>query len=253
MSNLGWVKLHRSMLDWEWYSDVNVCRLFMHFILVANHKDGNWRGIEIKRGQRLTSLNKLESETGLTKGQIRTAIKKLISTNEIAQQSHAQHTVFTVINYDSYQGDDTQIDTSIASESHASDTPMTPNKNVKNENNENKLNVSAEPKPSKFKFNDEQMRFAQAVYKKVEQVTPQMKEPNLESWANTARLMVESDKFDLRDVWNVFLWANSDSFWRTNILSVDKLRKKCPELKAKAQGFTQKQQPARPQHKEFKL
>lgn len=140
MSNLGWVKLHRSMLDWEWYSDVNVCRLFMHFILVANHKDGNWRGIEIKRGQRLTSLNKLESETGLTKSQIRTAIKKLISTNEIAQESHSQHTVFTVVNYDSYQGDDTHIDTPMTNESHANDTPMTPNKNVKNENNENKKN-----------------------------------------------------------------------------------------------------------------
>lgn len=114
-------------------------------------------------------------------------------------------------------------------------------------------NVSAKPKPSKFKFNDDQMRFAQAVYKKVEQVTPQMKKPNLESWANTARLMVESDKFDLRDVWNVFLWANADSFWRTNILSIDKLRKKYPELKAKAQGVTQSQQPSRPQHKEFKL
>ena len=114
MSNLGWIKLHRSMLDWEWYSDVNVCRLFMHFILVANHKDTKWRGIDIKRGQRLTSLNSLESETGLTKSQIRTAIKKLISTQEIAQQSHAQHTVFTIVNYDSYQGDDTVSDTPMA-------------------------------------------------------------------------------------------------------------------------------------------
>lgn len=113
--------------------------------------------------------------------------------------------------------------------------------------------VSAEPKPSKFKFNDDQMNFAVAVYKKVEQVTPQMKKPNLESWANTARLMVESDNFDLRDVWNVFLWANSDSFWRTNILSVDKIRKKYPELKAKSQGAPVKQEAPRPSRQEFKI
>lgn len=221
------------MLDWEWYSDVNVCRLFMHFILVANHKDGNWRGIEIKRGQRLTSLNKLESETGLTKSQIRTAIKKLISTNEIAQQSHTQHTVFTVINYDSYQGDDTQFDTLIANESHASDTPMTPNKNVKNEDNENKLNVSAEPKPSKFKFNDEQMRFADWFFGKIKTVAPATKKPNLDSWANTVRLMNENDNLSLRDMAEVFNWANSDSFWQTNILSIDKFRKQYPQLSAK--------------------
>lgn len=241
------------MLDWEWYSDVNVCRLFMHFILVANHKDSKWRGIDIKRGQRLTSLNSLESETGLTKSQIRTAIKKLISTQEIAQKSHAQHTVFTIVNYDSYQGDDTAFDTPMKHESHADDTRMTSNKNVKNVKNENKHSVSAEPKPSKYKFNEDQMKFAEAVYGKVKEVIPQMKQPNLESWANTARLMAEVDNFVLLDVWNVFCWANSDNFWRTNILSVSKLREKYPELKAKSQGAPSKQEAPRPSRQEFKI
>lgn len=145
MNQLGWVKMHRSMLDWEWYSDINVCRLFMHMILKANHKDGKWRGILIKRGQTLTSLNTLESETGLSKSQIRTAIKKLISTREIAQQSHSQHTVFTVINYDSYQGDDTQSSITVTSGSHTSDTRVTSNNNNKNKENEKRTNFS---KPS---------------------------------------------------------------------------------------------------------
>lgn len=134
--NNGWVKLHRSMLDWEWYTDINVCRLFTHMLLKANHKDKNWRGILIKRGQTLTSLNTLESETGLSKSQIRTAIKKLISTREIAQQSHSQHTVFTIKNYDYYQDDDTQNSKQVTSESHTNDTRVTSNKNEKNEKNE---------------------------------------------------------------------------------------------------------------------
>lgn len=115
-------------------------------------------------------------------------------------------------------------------ESH--DLNSTPN----NKSNNSNLMVQPEAKPSKYKFNDDQMNFAKAVYGKVREVTPQMKEPNLESWANTARLMVDSDKFVLRDVWNVFQWANSDNFWRTNVLSVSKLREKYPELKAKSQG-----------------
>ena len=139
MIQSGWVKMHRSMLDWEWYSDINVCRLFMHMILKANHKDNKWRGILIRRGQTLTSLNTLESETGLSKSQIRTAVKKLISTREIAQQSHSQHTVFTVVNYDSYQGDDTQDDTTVTNQSHTSGTRVTSNKNDKNENNDNNV------------------------------------------------------------------------------------------------------------------
>ena len=62
----GWVKLHRQLLDWEWYNDVNTTRVFLHLLLVANHKDNNWRGIEIKRGQRLTSISGLASETNLS-------------------------------------------------------------------------------------------------------------------------------------------------------------------------------------------
>lgn len=131
------------MLDWEWYTDINVCRLFTHMLLKANHKDRNWRGILIKRGQTLTSLNTLESETGLSKSQIRTAIKKLISTQEIAQQSHSQHTVFTIKNYDSYQVDDTQNGKPVTHESHTNDTRMTSNKNDKNENNDKEENINS--------------------------------------------------------------------------------------------------------------
>lgn len=120
-----------------------------------------------------------------------------------------------------------------------------------------KPTVEAKPQRSKFKFNDDQMNFASAVYQKVKEVTPAMKEPNLESWANTARLMEESNNFKLIDVWNAFCWANEDNFWRVNILSVDKLREKYPILEAKMKGetsgFNGKQQKARPKVKEFKL
>ena len=107
--NNGWIKLHRNLLEWEWYDDINTSRLFIHLLLTANHKDNNWRGIEIKRGSRLTSLDKLAKETGLTVSKIRTSIKKLISTQEIASKSHSQHTVFIMKNYDTYQSDDKQI------------------------------------------------------------------------------------------------------------------------------------------------
>jgi len=144
MSN-GWIKLHRSMTEWEWYTDINVFRVFTHLIIKANHKPNNWRGIKIERGQFLTSLNKLETETGLSKSKIRTAIKKLISTQEIAQKSHSQHTVFTIKNYDSYQVDDTQTGKAVARESHTINTRLASNKNDKNEKNEKKTRVFSKP------------------------------------------------------------------------------------------------------------
>ena len=151
----GWIKLHRQLLDWEWYDDINTSRLFVHLMLTANHKNNKWRGIEIKRGSRLTSLDKLSSETSLSVSKIRTAIKKLISTNEIASKSHSQHTVFTMINYDMYQDDDKQNNKPVTNESQMNDKQIATNKNDKNVNNEKNDKKDIVAKAPKFDFKNE--------------------------------------------------------------------------------------------------
>jgi len=93
----GWIKLHRTMLEWEWYDDINVCRLFTHLLLKVNHADQNWKGFEVRRGQTITSLESLSVETRLSISQIRTCLKKLKSTGEIADKSQARHRVITVL------------------------------------------------------------------------------------------------------------------------------------------------------------
>ena len=50
----GFIKIDRGILDWEWYSDINTTRLFIHLILKANWKDGRFQGQEIKRGSFVT-------------------------------------------------------------------------------------------------------------------------------------------------------------------------------------------------------
>ena len=128
----GWIKLHRQLLNWEWYNDVNTTRVFVHLLIVANHKENKWRGIDIKRGQRLTSISSLASETNLSIKNIRTSIKRLKSTNEVASYSTAQHTVFTMINYDSYP-DEANAG---ANKGQAKGKHGATNKNDKNDNKE---------------------------------------------------------------------------------------------------------------------
>lgn len=117
--------------------------------------------------------------------------------------------------------------------------------------------VEAKPQRSKFKFNDDQYRFAEEMFKRISKVAPSMKMPNLESWANSIRLLNESDKVNLNDAWKVFCWANSDSFWSTNILSAEKFRKQYAQLGAKMTNSTsqtmQQQQTSRPSRKEIIL
>ena len=101
--NNGWIKIHRKLLEWEWWDDHNTFRLFMYILMSANHKDKKWRGIEIKKGQFVTGLYSLAENTGLSVQQVRTSLDKLISTNEITNKSTNKYRIITVNNWDKYQ------------------------------------------------------------------------------------------------------------------------------------------------------
>lgn len=132
----GWIKLHRSLVDWEWYKDPNTFRLFLHCLLKANHQDKQWQGKTIKRGTFITSLDTLSHELGLSVKQIRTAISKLERTSEVAKKGQSKYTVIQVINYDKYQDEGKQEDTQRASEGQTRGKQRATTKNDKNDKNE---------------------------------------------------------------------------------------------------------------------
>lgn len=99
----GWISLYKKFTHWEWYKDINVKTIFIHLLLKASYEDSIWNGIEIKRGQVLTSRKHLSEETGLTEQQVRTSLKKLQSTNEITIKSTNKYTLVTIEKYDFYQ------------------------------------------------------------------------------------------------------------------------------------------------------
>ena len=103
MLEYGFVKLHRSILKWEWYDEPNTMRLFIHLLLTVNASDEMWRGEEIPRGSRISSYSKLAKELHLTNRQIRTSISHLEETGELTRVAMPNYTVFTVVNYDLYQ------------------------------------------------------------------------------------------------------------------------------------------------------
>jgi DNA-binding transcriptional MerR regulator len=102
-SDKEYIKLFRRLLKWEWYTDVNTKVLFIHCLLKANWKDGSWHGYTYKRGQFITSLASLSRETGLTVKEVRTALKHLERTGEVASWHDSKIRIITVISYDQYQ------------------------------------------------------------------------------------------------------------------------------------------------------
>ena len=99
----GFITLHRQIMDWEWYKDINTFKLFVHLLLRASFADTKFMGKKIKRGQIVTSLGGLAEETGLTVQNVKTSLKHLISTNEVTNTSTRQYRIITIVNYDKYQ------------------------------------------------------------------------------------------------------------------------------------------------------
>jgi len=143
MSNaLGWVKLYRSLLDWEWYDDINTKVLFIHLLLKANHKERAYKGMLIKRGELVTGRIVLSAELGLTEQQIRTSLNKLKSTNEITIKTTNKNSVVSIVNYDLYQDIENDQPTEqptgnqrITNKQPTDNQQVTTNKNVKNNKN----------------------------------------------------------------------------------------------------------------------
>lgn len=99
----GWIKAHRSLLDWEWHTDPNMVSLWMHLLVLANFEDKRWKGMVIKRGQLVTSISRLSETTGISQQSLRTCLAKLEQTQEINKQTTNKFTIITILKYDSYQ------------------------------------------------------------------------------------------------------------------------------------------------------
>ena len=112
-----YVKVFRSLLDWEWYKSTNTCRLFIHMLLKANWKDGKFEGIDVPRGSFVSSLKVLSKETGLSVQAIRTSINRLKSTGEITIKRYSKFQVISLTNYSQYQDKSTPTST-INQQSH---------------------------------------------------------------------------------------------------------------------------------------
>ena len=148
MSNLnGFVKLHRKMIEWGWYSDCVVKDVFLHILIVATFKPAQYRGYDLVPGQAIIGLSKLSKELGFSIQQVRTALKKLESTGEISLFSTNKFTIATVENWAFYQCEDKENNKRATNGQQTNNKRATNQqqhlKNVKNVKNINKYIMPA--------------------------------------------------------------------------------------------------------------
>lgn len=246
---VGYIKLHRKIKEWEWYDDANTFRLFIHCLIEANHKDKEWRGIQIKRGQFHTSIGSLSTQLKLSDKAIRLALDKLIKTKEVATKGASSGTMITICNYDNYQGFD-----EAEGQAEGQTKGKSKGKRGATTNNDNNDLIIKEEKEyknillSEIKISDnipfEKIYFETAVGFKnlIRENLIELKAStkNIDSTKGTAideiRLIIESDGFTIEDCRSVYQFLKKDAFWKKNILSIKKLREKFNKLLIEAKN-----------------
>lgn len=213
----GYIKLHRKILDWEWFQDPNTLTLFIYLLAKANHKAKKWQGQTIERGQLVTSFAKMSEETGLSVRNVRTALAHLESTGEVTRKATNKRQTITVENYTSYQGG-----------SPRADNQTTTNKNDKNKQEDiYKSSVNIYPKDIGEQLTDEDRDRLTDIYSDLEGLVAKVNE----------RIKTRKRQTEIKDPYSYIVRAARDMEWPTKEAAEKKnaKRKKNLEEKAKAE------------------
>ena len=96
----GWISIHRKILEASWFHKSEYVHLWLYLLLKANHKDkevfiGN-KKVLIKRGQLLTSRNKLSEAVHVQENKIYRILKCFENEHQIEQQKTIRILLFDI-------------------------------------------------------------------------------------------------------------------------------------------------------------
>lgn len=148
MSGKGWIKVSRSLLEWEWYDRSEMVHLFLHLLLRANYTESRWRGVTVGRGQLITGRKKLAMETGMSERKVRTCLKNLEATGEVTSEPTNKFSLITLVNYEKFQDDEGETD-------QQNDQPSVQQKTSKRPANDQQPTTSKEGKKGNKGRNEE--------------------------------------------------------------------------------------------------
>lgn len=145
MASQGWISIHRKIEDdWLW-SDKPFSKgqAWIDLLLMVNHEDKsilfNGELIEVKRGQRITSIKQLCKRWGWSNTKVVNFLKLLEQDKKIILEiTSRKKSVVTIVNYSKYQSVNVRENVTETSEKRQRNVTETSQKHINNnENNEN--------------------------------------------------------------------------------------------------------------------
>lgn len=126
----GWIKLHRSIVESSLWPNEWLVMLWVWCLVKANHKDSQFMGDYVKRGQFITGRFKAANELGVDPSRWVRGMDRLEVLGCITQESNNKRTLVTICNYETYQECDDDYRTTIEQQSNNN---RTQEKECKNE------------------------------------------------------------------------------------------------------------------------
>ncbi|GER96656.1 replication protein [Enterococcus faecium] len=239
----GWIKLYRQLLEKPiWQESTPEQKVILITLLsMANHeeREWEWQGEPYKAspGQFVTSLDSIRKKCGkgISLQNVRTALKRFEKYEFLTNQPTNKNRLITIVNWEVYQSKDNDLTKELTSNQQATNKQLTTNKNEKNYKNE-KNNKTSSSQPRKKRVYDTDSVYyilAEELFKQICQ-NQEIKKPNLQSWADDIRKMIEIDKRTENQVRGMIEWSQHNVFWASNILSAKKLREKYDTMAAQA-------------------
>ncbi len=151
---IGYLKLWRSIKDWQWYDDVPVRTLFLHLLVEANWEAKRWKDMDIEPGSFVTSTVSLAKDMDTSRASIHRSLRKLESTGEVNIKTNNHWTAITVVNWAKWQGKEETSERPMNVRRTSTERPAGTTKEVKKERSkeENARRLAAPPRMSFEEF-----------------------------------------------------------------------------------------------------
>ena len=231
--NLGYIKLYRKVTSSFVWTNPSMLKLWLLCLMKASHEGRrflfNGNEVSLSSGQFVTGRDALAKEynQGASSAQVivsRTLwrwIKKFEKEEMLSISSTPKYSVISINKWEDYQSSDQHL----SSDRPAPVQHLSTNKNDKNDKNDKNNNNPRNSRKTREYADDDPNKKLAILLLKLIRKNQNIKEPDLDKWANTIRLTIESDKRTGREVQDMIVWATSNDFWSGVILSPTSLRK----------------------------
>ena len=157
----GWISIHRKIQQSDIWLDkepFDKRSAWIDLIMMANHEDKqilfNGKFMEVKRGEKITSLKQLSDRWRWSRSKVRRFLNLLESGSMIELKTKQRYTSYKVVNYNVYQNEDidkrNKVETKSKQSRNKVETKTNTNNNINNELIMNNNTTGVVPPPEEM-------------------------------------------------------------------------------------------------------